>query len=109
MTKRDESVDGKFGRIAEEIKANRAWRAMLAGTNADEMQALDEIAKHYEGENWHTGGGIYVAVIPLGPHDCMGVTGEVICRYTNSKAASMEDVFYAPENDTGEGSVSLCE
>jgi hypothetical protein len=55
------------------------------------MKALDEIAKRYGGENWNTGGNVHVAVIPLGPHDCMGVTGEVVCRYTNSKATCVED------------------
>lgn len=104
----DETIKGKFARIAREIETSREWRAMLAGTNADVMQALEEIAKHYGGENWHTGGGIYVVVIPLGPHDCMGVTGEVICRYSNSKSTDIEDIFYEPENDTSEGIVSLC-
>lgn len=106
---KDEAVDAKFARLAEEIKTNASWRAMLAGTYEDEMLALEEIANHYGGEVWNTGGNIYVAVVPLGPHDCMGVTGEVICRYTNSKSTDMEEIFYEPENDTGEGSVSLCE
>jgi hypothetical protein len=48
-------------------------------------------------------------VIPLGPHDAMGVTSECICRYYNAKATSTEDVFWEPENDTSEGMVSLLE
>jgi hypothetical protein len=103
----NETQDEKFARIAEEIRSNADWRALLAGTYNDELTALDEIAKQYGGENWHTGGGIYVAVLPLGPHDCMGVTGEVICRYHNSRATCMADVFDEPENDTSEGCVSL--
>lgn len=99
----------KFARIADEIASNPDWRALLAGTYDDELLALDEIAKHYGGESWNTGGGVYVAVLPLGPHDCMGVTGEVICRYHNAKATSIEEVFYEPENDTSEGCVSLCD
>jgi hypothetical protein len=105
--KDEKDVAAKFVRIADEIKANKRWRRMLAGEHADEMTALNEIAKHYGGENWNTGGNIYVAVIPLGPHDCMGVTGEVICHYRNSKATSMEEVFYDPTNDTSEGCISL--
>jgi hypothetical protein len=97
----------KFARIAEEIKGNLDWRAMFRGTHHDELVALDEIAKRYGGECWNTGGGIYVAVLPLGPHDCMGVTGEVICRYHNSRATCMADVFDEPENETSEGCVSL--
>ena len=50
---------------------------------------------------------IYVAVLPLGPHDAMGVTGECVCRYHNSRAASIEDVFYEPENDTATDAISL--
>jgi hypothetical protein len=82
---------------------------LLAGTYADEMKALDEIAKQYGGENWNTGGNVYVAVLPLGPHDAMGVTGECICHYHNSRASSMADVFDEPENNTSEGMVSLCD
>ena len=102
-----ESADAKFRRIADEIVANKTWRKLLAGEYADELEALAEIAKHYGGESWNTGGGIYVAVIPLGPHDCIGITGETVCRYHNSQATSVEDVFYEPENDTSEGCVSL--
>jgi hypothetical protein len=102
-----ETLDEKFRRIADEIVVNKKWRKLLAGEYADEMKALDEIAKHYGGENWQTGGGIYVAVIPLRPHDAIGVTGEVVCRYHNSQATCVEDVFYEPENDTSEGMVSL--
>ncbi len=99
--------DEKFARIAAEIKTTADWRALLAGTYDDELLALDEIAKRYGGQSWNTGGGIYVAVIPLGPHDAMGVTGEVICRYHNSKATTVEEVFDEPENDTSEGAISL--
>lgn len=107
--KNDETVEARFARIAGEIKTNADWRALLAGTYDDEMVALEEIAKKYAGEVWQTGGGIYVAVLPLGPHDCIGVTGEVIAHYFNSKATCVEDVFYEPENDTSEGCVSLCD
>jgi hypothetical protein len=103
----NENPDAKFHRIANEIVANKDWRKLLAGEYADEMKALDEIARHYGGENWNTGGNVYVAVIPLGPHDALGVTGEVICHYRNSKAACVEDVFWEPENDTSEGCISL--
>jgi len=105
----DETPDAKFARIAQEIKTNADWRALLAGTYDDELLALEEIAKRYGGESWNTGGGIYVAVLPLGPHDCMGVTGECICRYHNAKATSMSEVFDAPENDASDGCVSLCD
>ena len=104
-----EKPDAKFQRIAGEIKANADWRALLAGTYADETRALEEIAQHYSGENTATGGGIYVVLIPLGPHDCMGITAEVVCRYSNLKATSMEQVFWEPTNDTSEGCVSLVE
>ena len=57
--KKDETVDAKFARIAEEIRTNSDWRALLAGTYDDELTALDEIAKHYGGESWNTGGGIF--------------------------------------------------
>lgn len=103
----DETPDAKFARIADEIKSNADWRALLAGTYDDEMVALDEIAKKYAGEVWNTGGNIYVAVLPLGPHDALAVTGEVICRYHNAKATSMSEVFDEPDNDTSEGMVSL--
>jgi hypothetical protein len=102
-----ENPDAKFRRIADEIVANKNWRRLLAGEYADELKALDEIAKHYGGESWNTGGGIHIAVIPLGPHDAMGVTGEVICHYHNSKATSVGDVFYEAENDSSEGCISL--
>jgi hypothetical protein len=105
----DETPGEKFARIAGEIKGNADWRAMLAGTYADELKALDEIAKRYGGESWNTGGGMYVAVLPLGPHDAMGVSAEVMCRYHNAKATSMSDVFDEPDNDTSEGAISLCE
>jgi hypothetical protein len=82
--------DMKFARIAEEIRTHADWRALLAGTYDDELAALEEIAKHYGGESWNTGGGVYVAVVPLGPHDALAVTGEVICHYHNAKAASHE-------------------
>jgi hypothetical protein len=103
----DETPDAKFACIADEIKANADWRALLAGTYDDELAALEEIAKRYGGESWNTGGGIYVAVLPLGPHDAMAVTGEVICHYHNAKATSMSEVFDDPDNDTTEGMVSL--
>jgi hypothetical protein len=103
----DETPDVKFARIADEIKSNADWRALLAGTYDDELTALDEIAKHYGGESWNTGGGIYVAVLPLGLHDALAVTGECICRYHNAKATSMSEVFDEPDNDTSEGCVSL--
>ena len=109
MEQPEEKPDTKFRRIAQEIVANKDWRKLLAGEHGDEMKALDDIAKHYGGENMNTGGGIYVAVIPLGPHDCMGVSAEAVCRYTNSKATSMEEVFWEPENDTSEGCISLVE
>ena len=104
-----ESPREKFARIAAEIKANADWRALLAGTYDDELAALEEIAKHYGGESWNTGGGVYVAVLPLGPHDVLAVTAEVICHYHNANAASMSDVFDEPDNDTSEGCVSLIE
>ena len=81
-------------------------RALLAGTY-DELQTLDEIAKHYDGETWHTGGNIYFAVLPLGPHDSMGVTGECISHYHSATATSMEEVCYEPDNDPSEGAISL--
>jgi hypothetical protein len=69
---------------------------------------IDEIAKHYGGETRrHTGGNIYVAVLPLGPHDAMGVTREYICHYHGTTATSTEEVFYEPDNDSSEGAVSL--
>jgi hypothetical protein len=105
----DETPDAKFARIADEIKTNADWRALLAGTHDDEMVALDEIAKKYAGEVWNTGGNIYVAVLPLGPHDALAVTGEVICHYHNAKATSMSEVFDEPDNDTSQGCVSLCD
>ena len=102
-----ENLDAKFRRIADEINANENWRKLLAGEYGDELKALEEIARHYGGESWNTGGGIHVAVIPLGPHDAMGVTGECVVLYHNSQATCMEDVFDEPENDTSEGMVSL--
>jgi hypothetical protein len=103
----DEEPAMKFARIADEIRTNADWRALLAGTFDDEMVALDEIAKKYAGEVWNTGGGIYVAVLPIGPNDALAVTGEVICHYHNEKATSMSEVFDEPDNDTSEGMVSL--
>lgn len=98
----------KFKRIAAEIKANPDWRALLAGTRADELAALEEIANHYEGgQTLDTGGNCIVALIALGEHDCMGLSSEVICYYRNSKASSIEDIFWEPENDPNEGAVSL--
>jgi hypothetical protein len=105
---KDESVDAKFVRIAAEIVANKRRRKLLAGNWHDEQRALEQIAKHYGGDTWNTGGNFYVAVIPLGPHDCMGVTGECICRYHNSKTTDPYDIFGDPDNDTSEGMVSLC-
>src|ERR1700684_933342 len=69
--------DEKFKRIAAEIKANIDWRALLAGTRADELAASEEIANHYEGgQTLDTGGNCIVVLIPLGEHDCMGVSSE---------------------------------
>jgi hypothetical protein len=102
-----ESPREKFGRIAAEIKANADWRALLAGTSEDEVMALGEIANHYGGECWNTGGGIYVAVVPLGPHDALAVGSGVVCHYHNANAASMGDVFDEPDNDTSDGMMSL--
>jgi hypothetical protein len=107
VMEREETPDVKFLRIAGEIVANKRWRRLLAGEYADEITALDEIAKHYGGENMNTGGNIHVAVIPLGPHDCMGVTAEVVCHYHNSKATGIDDVFWEPENDPSDGCISL--
>jgi hypothetical protein len=101
-----ETPEKKFRRIADEIVANKKWRKLLAGTYDEELDALDEIAKHYGGENMNTGGNVHVAVIPLGPHDCLGVTGECCVRYHNLRATGV-DVFYEPENDTNVGVVSL--
>src|ERR1035441_7182950 len=95
-----ENLDAKFRRIADEIVANKNWRRLLAGEDADELKALDEIAKHYGGESWNTGGGIHVAFIPLGPHDAMGVTGEVFGHYHNSKPTRVEDLFHEAAIDT---------
>lgn len=104
----EETVEQKFTRIANEIKGNAEWRKLLAGDHASEMKALDEIAKRYGGENQHTGGGIYVAVIRLGPHDCMGVTGECVCRYTNAETTDIDEIFYMPQNDmSGADVISL--
>jgi len=105
---KDESVEAKFLRIAAEIAAHTRWRKLLAGDGREEMKGLDEIAKHYGGENWHTGGGIYVVVIRIGEHDVMGVSPECICRYHHSKSTDIEEIFSEPENDTNEGIVSLC-
>lgn len=102
-----ETRDEKFTRIAQEIKTNKQWREMFAGSYDEELKALEMIAKQYGGESWNTGGGIIVAVIPLGPFDAMGVTGECIVHYHNSKATCMSDVFDEPENDTSVGAVSL--
>lgn len=107
LNENSETPGAKFARIAEEIRTNADWRALLAGMYDDELQALDEIAKHYGGQAWHTGGNIYVAVLPLGPHDAMGVTSDCICHYHNSKATTVEEVFDEPENDTSEGAISL--
>ena len=106
-TSRQEAADAKFRRIAGEIKANAEWRRLLAGEYADELRALEQIAKRYGGESWNTGGGMYVAVIPLGPHECMGVSAECICFYRNSKATDPYEIFGEPENDTSEGMISL--
>ena len=104
-----ETPEKKFQRIAQEIVANKGWRKLLAGEYSEELRALDEIAKHYGGENINTGGNVHVAVVPLGPHDCMGITAEVVCHYVNSKATCVEDIFWEPENDPSEGCVSLVE
>src|SRR5260370_24053790 len=71
MATDEKSAAIRFGEIASEIKANAEWRRLLAGEYADEIKALDEIAKRYGGESWNTGGGIHVGVIPLWPHDAM--------------------------------------
>ena len=102
-----ETPNAKFARIADEIKKNADWRALLAGNYDHELQALDEIAKGYGGESWNTGGGFCVAVIPLGPHDAMGVTSECICHYHSATATNTEEVFYEPDMGSIEGMVSL--
>ena len=105
----DENIEAKFATIAQEIKANERWRKLLAGEYADEMKALEEIAKHYKGENTATGGGIYVVLIPLGKHVVAGVSAECVCLYRNSKLTDPYEIFCEPENDTAEGIVSLVE
>ncbi len=100
-----ETPDAMFVRIAAEIKGNADWRRLLAGD--DDLNALEQIAAHYEGKTLDTGGHCIVALVSLGEHDCMGVTGEVICHYRNSKATSVEDIFWEPENEPNEGAVSL--
>ena len=105
----DETPDAKFARIAQEIKSNADWRALLAGTCDDELTALDEIAKHYGGENTHTGGNIYVVLIPLGPHDVMAVSAEAVCRYHSEMLTDSYESFCEPENYISESAVSLCD
>ncbi len=105
---KDENVDAKFLRIAAEIAANKRWRKLLAGDWHEEMKALEEIAKHYKGENTATGGGFYVVLIPLGPHEVMGVSAEVICRYRNSNLTDPYEIFWEPENETDTDCVLLC-
>jgi hypothetical protein len=106
MTKRTET---KFQMIASEIKANAAWRKLLAGDWSDEQEALQAIAKKFGGEYTATGGGIYVTIIPLGEHDCMGVSAECCCKYYSEKAASAYDIFWEHDNDPSEGIVSMCD
>jgi hypothetical protein len=67
-----------------------------------------EIAKQYGGENWNTGGNMHVAVIPLGPHDCMGVSGEVICRYNNSKRPAWRTFSTSRRTTRTRKCISLC-
>jgi hypothetical protein len=105
--KRTETPD-RFQRIANEIRANAAWRKQLAGDWSDEQDALQAIAKKFDGEYVSTGGGIYVVLIALGSHDCMGVSAECICRYHSAKAASAYEIFWEHDNDPSEGIVSLC-
>src|ERR1017187_7055904 len=106
MTKRTET---KFQMIASEIKANAAWRKLLAGDWSDEQEALQAIAKKFGGEYTATGGGIYVTIIPLGEHDCMGVSAECCCKYYSEKAARAYDIFCEHYNDPREGIVSMCD
>jgi hypothetical protein len=97
----------KFSRIAAEIKANADWRALLAGTGADVLAALDEIAKRYSGENTNTGGGIYVVLIALTPHDVMAVSSEAMSRYHDDELTDPYDIFSKPENFVRESAISL--
>ena len=101
--------DMKFARIAEEIRTNADWRALLAGTYDDELAALEEIAKHYGGENTHTGGNIYVVLIALGPHDVMAVSAEAMCRYHDEELTEAYEIFWKPESYISESAVSLCD
>ena len=105
----DETPDAKFARIAQEIKSNADWRALLAGTYDDELTAFDEIAKHYGGENTHTCGNIYVVLIALGPHDVMAVSAEALCRYHSEMLTDPYEIFWEPENYISESAVSLCD
>jgi hypothetical protein len=105
----DETPNAKFARIAQEIKSNADWRALLAGTYDDELTALDEIAKHYGGKNTHTGGNIYVVLIALGPHDVTAVSAEALCRYHSETLTDPYEIFSEPENYISNSAVSLCD
>jgi hypothetical protein len=103
----DETPDAKFTRIAQEIKSNADWRALLAGTYDDELTALDEIAKHYGGENTHTGGNIYVVLIALGLHDVMAISAETLCRYHSEMLTNPYEIFWEPENYISESATEV--
>jgi hypothetical protein len=105
----NEAAAIKFARMAEEIKANSDWRALLAGTGADVLAALDEIAQHYGGENTNTGGGIYVVLIALTPHDVMAVSSEAMSRYHDDELTDPYEIFSKPENFVSESAISLCD
>lgn len=106
---KDKRTETKFQMIASEIKANAAWRKLLAGDWSDEQEALQAIAKKFGGEYTATGGGIYVVLISLGEQDCMGVSAECCCKYHSEKAASAYEIFWEHDNDPSEGIVSLCD
>jgi hypothetical protein len=108
-TKPQADVDMKFARIADEIKTNKRWRKLLAGDWREEQRALEQIAKRYGGENTHTGGNIYVVLVPLSPHDVMAVSAEAMCRYHDEKLTDAYEIFWEPDNYISESAVSLCD
>ena len=103
----NEEITAKYMRIAQEIKTNSDWRALLCGTHDDVLLALEEIAAHYGGENTNTGGNIYVVLIALTPHDVMAVSAEAMSRYHDDELTNAYDIFSKPENFVRDSAISL--
>jgi hypothetical protein len=56
---------------------------------------LERIRRHFNGETHHTGGNIYVVLVPLHNGNVIGISDECVCLYHSTKPnADPYDTFW---------------